>query len=249
MIKKVATFILTINLSSLAFIGLSQDIRIDHVITVVANLDSAILAYEELGFTVKQGSLHKNGLLNAHIKFKNNTSFELMSIPGEPSDEVAKEYADLLKHGEGGVFLALSGIETDEMGGRLNELDIEYNTLPGKNWDYITFPQNSRLAHIFFIDYHIKPNDNLRMLTHENSANGIQAVWLEGDEKTKHLLEILGLTPVRIRSDIKLGSGQGYLADAGIIIVVPSDNPDQRPRIKAVSFGKEDNAENIIIRY
>ena len=102
-----------------------------------------------------------------------------MSIPGEPSDEVAKEYADLLKHGEGGVFLALSGMETAEMAIRLVELNIEYNTVPGKKWDYITFPQNSSLAHIFFIDYHIKTNDSLKVLTHENSANGIDVVWLD----------------------------------------------------------------------
>lgn len=249
LIRKVTTFILTINLSSLAFIGLSQDIRIDHIITVVTNLDSAILAYEELGFTVKQGSLHKNGLLNAHIKFKNNTSLELMSIPGEPSDEVAKEYADLLKYGEGGVFLALSGINHAEMARRLNELNVKYNTLSGKSWDYITFPKSSGLSHIFFIEYNIKTSDSKHVLTHNNFTKGIETVWIEGDEKTKHLLESLGLRPVRMRSDSKLGAGQGYRAVAGNIIILPIKNPDQRPRIKAVSFGKEDNAENIIIRY
>ena len=229
--------------------GLGQNIRIDHVITVVTDLDSAVKAYEELGFTIKQGRFHDNGLINAHIKFKNNTSYELMSIKGEPTDEIARKYADLLKHGKGGVFLALSGIETAEMERRLNELDIEYNTLPGKNWNYITFPQNSSLAHIFFIDYHFKTNDSKEVLTHNNFTKGIETVWLEGDEKTKHLLESLGLRPVRIRSDIKLGAGQGYRVVDGNIIILPRKNPDQRPRIKAVSFSKEDNAENIIIRY
>jgi hypothetical protein len=249
LIKKVATFILTIILSSLTFIGFSQDIRIDHVITVVADLDSAIKAYEELGFTIKQGRLHENGLINAHIKFKNNTAVELMSIKGEPTDELARNYADLLKHGEGGVFLAFSGIETAEMARRLHELEIEYITLPGKNWDYITFAQNSSLAHIFFIDYHIKTNDSLKILTHNNSAKGIKAIWLEGDEKVKRLLENLGLKPVHIRSDNKIGAGQGYLATAGNIIILPRKNPDQRPRIKAISFGREDNDEIFIIRY
>ena len=249
MIKKAATSLLTVLFSSLAFIGLSQDIRIDHVITVVANLDSAILAYEELGFTVKQGSLHKNGLLNAHIKFKNNTAVELMSIKGAPTDEVAKEYAQLLNSGEGGVYLAITGISIDELVEKLNGLGFKYNRIPGKSWDYITFPGNSRLAHIFFIEYHIKTNDNKYVLTHNNSAKGIEAVWLDGDKKVRQLLENLGLKPVRLRSELKLGAGQGYRTGAGNIIVVPPKNPNPRPRIRAISFGKENNTENLIILY
>lgn len=228
---------------------MSQDIRIDHVITVIADLDSAVKAYEELGFTVKPGRLHANSLLNAHIKFSNNTSLELMSIKGEPTDELALEYAELLKHEEGGVYLALTGIKIAEMERKLGELTIQYNTLAGKNWDYITFPESSSLAHLFFIEYHIKTNDSKELLAHNNSTNGIEAVWVEGDEKVKHLLESLGLKPVRIRSDIELGAGQGYLAGGGSIIVVPTKNPNQRPRIKAVSIRQENKTGNIIIRY
>jgi len=249
LISKAISFILIAFLSSLNFIGLSQDIRIDHLITVVADLDSSVKAYEELGFTVKPGRLQANGLLNAHIKFSNNTSLELMSIKGEPTDELALEYAELLKHGEGGVYLALTGIKTAEMESKLGELTIQYNTLPGKNWDYITFPESSSLAHLFFIEYHIKTNDSKEVLAHNNSTNGIETVWIDGDEKVKHLLESLGLKPVRISSDIKLGAGQGYLVGDSNIIVIPSNNLNQRPRIKAISIRKENNTGNIIIRY
>jgi hypothetical protein len=249
LIRKATSFVLIVFLSSLNLTGLSQDIRIDHVITVVADLDSAILAYKELGFTVKSGRLHENGLLNAHIKFKNNTSLELMSVKGEPTDELAREYAALLKHGEGGVFIALTGIKTTEMANRLSELDIKYMILPGNNWDYITFPKNPGLAHIFFIDYHIDTKDIDQMVTHENSVLGIEAVWIEGDEKVKQLLENLDLKPVRNRSDNKLGAGQSYKSATGNIIVLPRNNHDQRPRIKAVSFTKANTLENILIRY
>ena len=228
---------------------MGQDIRIDHVIAVVADLDSTVIAFEELGFTVKKGRLHDNGLLNAHIKFKNNTSFELMSIKGEPTRELAREYTELLKSGEGGVFLAITGINIEALADKLNDLGIRYNIIPGTSWDYLTFMSKSGLAHIFFIDYHIKTIDSKEIMTHENSAKGIEAVWIEGDEKVKRLLESLGLKPVRIKSDIRFGAGQGYLAGSGSIIVLPRNNPNQRPRIKAVSFGKENNSENIIIRY
>ena len=104
-----AIFILINIFSSLNFAGFCQNIRIDHVINAVDDLDSAIIAFEANGFTVKPGRLHQNGLYNAHIKFKDNTSFELMSVKGDPSDEMAKEYKDLLEDGVGGAYLALSG--------------------------------------------------------------------------------------------------------------------------------------------
>ena len=221
----------------------------DHVITVVADLDSAVMAWQELGFTVKPGRLHDNGLLNAHIKFRSNTSVELMSVQGEPTDDIAREYAELLSHAEGGVYLALTGIKTADLATRLGEQDIQYNRLSGKNWDYITFPKRSDLAHVFFIDFHIQVNDSKEMLTHKNSTKGIESVWIDGDDTVRHLLEGLGLMPVRLRSEPNLGAGKGYRTGAGNIIVVPGNNRQQRPRIKAVSFGKEDNSASLIIRY
>ena len=125
MIREATIFCLLTFLLGLSFTGLSQDIRVDHVITVVTDLDSAVKAFEELGFRVKPGSMHKNGLLNAHIKFKNGTSVELMSVVGEPTDELAKEYAELLIQGERGVYLSLSGMPTGELASRLNELNIQ----------------------------------------------------------------------------------------------------------------------------
>ena len=249
MINKATTIFLILFLASLNLTGLSQDIRVDHVITVVADLDSAILAYEALGFTVKKGRLHENGLLNAHIKFNNGTSLELMSVVGEPTDEIAKEYASLLRQGESGVYLALTGMPVDELASRLDGLDTDYTITKSKNWDYLTFPGNSRLAHIFFINYHVNSNDSPEILTHNNSAQGIASVWIEGEEEVKALLDGLGLMPVRLRSDPKFGASQGYGVMAGNIIVIPAKNPKQRPRVKGISFGNQNGSESLIIRY
>ena len=249
MIKKATIFFLIFLCSCLVFSCWGQNIRIDHVITVVANLDSAITTFEELGFTVKRGHLHDNGLLNAHIKFKNNTSFELMSIKGEPKDELAREYADLLKSGEGAVFLAITGISIDSIEAKLNDIEVGYNKIPGKSWDYITFPNNSSLAHLFFIEYHIKTSDKEDEVTHSNSTKGIEAVWIEGEETVKQLLESLGLKNGSIKSDIKLGVGQDYLTNTGSIVLIPGTNLTQRPRIKAISFGKKNDIRSIFIRY
>ena len=172
-----------------------------------------------------------------------------MSVVGEPTDELAREYVKLLKNGEGGVYLALTGLPTSALASRLNKLDIQHTITTGKNWDYITFQNNSSLAHIFFTDYHVMANDSKEMLTHENSASGIVAIWIEGDDKVRQLLEGLGLLPVRLRADNMLGAGQGYGTSAGNIIVIPEKNIDQRPRINAISIGKKDGTADLIIRY
>jgi hypothetical protein len=249
LIKKETIFVLTILFSSLAFPGRSQGIQIDHVITVVANLDSAISAYTNLGFTVKQGRLHDNGLINAHIKFKNTTSFELMSIDGEPTDEVAQEYTKLLESGEGGVYLAITGINTKAMEEKLDLLEISYNTTPGKRWNYITFHRHSGLAHIFFIDYHIKDDELQKNLTHENSLENISQVWIEGGDSVKYLFDGLGLKRLEPKKDPVLGDGLVYYTNTGEIILVPPKRPDERPRIKMVTFGTQQSSVQMRMRY
>ncbi|MEP5611410.1 MAG: VOC family protein [Cyclobacteriaceae bacterium] len=80
-----------------------QELRIDHVVSVVSNLGRAVDQFTKLGFSVKEGRLHQNGLLNAHVKFQNSSSVELMSLKFEAKDEVAKEYEGLLKKGINGA--------------------------------------------------------------------------------------------------------------------------------------------------
>ncbi|NJO88447.1 MAG: hypothetical protein HC831_05355 [Chloroflexia bacterium] len=56
-----------------AKVAFAQQVKIDHVICIVKDIEKAIKYYENIGFTVKKGRLHKNGLINAHIKFKNQS--------------------------------------------------------------------------------------------------------------------------------------------------------------------------------
>ena len=65
-------------------------VGIDHVVVAVPDLDAAVGAYRALGFTPKPGRAHANGLLNAHLKFADDTQLELMSLVGDASDEMAR---------------------------------------------------------------------------------------------------------------------------------------------------------------
>ena len=247
--KKVDAFILMVVFSIFHIQIFSQEIQIDHVISVVSDIDKAINYYSEKGFTIKKGRLHKNGLINGHIKFKNKTSFELMSIKGEATDKMSKDYEELLNNGEGGVYVAISGINTGVMEMKLTYLKISYNTIKGQNWNYITFPKSSSLAHFFFIESNIVVNDSIDILTHKNKSEKIQAIWIEGDDYVEYFLKGIGLKSAGIISDIDLGDGERFLTCTGDIIIIPRKSLNERPRIKSVSFEKDDNIESVKIKF
>lgn len=227
----------------------SNNLQIDHIVCLVRNIDLAANLYTKKGFTVKKGSLHKNGLINGHIKFNNKTSIELMSIKGTPTDEISKNYLKLLKNGEGGVFISISGIETSVMEKRLNNLEIDYNTITGENWDYITFPETSSLAHFFFIDSKFEIKDSIDILTHKNNSEKIKEVWIEGDTYVKYFLNGLGLKSMGKTVDMEIGEGERFLTNSGEIIVIPNKAPNSRPRIKLISIENKINAELLKIRF
>ena len=54
--------------------------RLDHVVMVVAELDSAEARLAPLGFRIKPGRLHPDNLLNAHVKFADGTELELRRV-------------------------------------------------------------------------------------------------------------------------------------------------------------------------
>ena len=59
---------------------------IDHVTVAVRDLESTVQVYRQLGFTLKPGRLHQNGLRNQHIKFPDGSGLELISPPGKAND-------------------------------------------------------------------------------------------------------------------------------------------------------------------
>ena len=86
---------------------------LDHVVVVVRDLEAASSGFRSAGFVLKQGRLHANNLLNRHVKFRDGSSIELMTVRGTPGDAMARDYAALAAAGEGGVYVALKvdGVE------------------------------------------------------------------------------------------------------------------------------------------
>ena len=194
---KKLTFLLIVSL--LAVSGLNAQ-QIDHVTIVYKDLELAKKKYKELGFSIKHSTLHKNGIINAFVKFRDISYLEFMSVTELPIGKMAKTYEKFLEKGDGGVYLVLSGIETDELKSKLKDAEIKFTIDRNQSWDYILL-KDKELEHIYFINYHIKINDTEEHLTHKNSTHGIKELWVEGNEKVVAVEKILDPEDETIVSD------------------------------------------------
>ena len=227
--------------------AIGQDVKIDHVISVVSELEEATKEFSSLGFTIKPGRLHKNGLLNAHIKFDNYTSFEFMTVKGNPNDEMAQEYASFLEKGGGGMYLSLSGLSIESVQTILTEANIQFAVSKQKLWSYISFPKQLELSHLFFIEYHFKQSDQERYYTHDNKLNSIQSVIIEGSHMTIELLNRIGLEYCGEINDLDFGGVSCFNSETGTILVIPMKSSENRPRVRTVIFGKKHNDKSLRI--
>lgn len=182
--KKLIPFIIFIS----AAICQSQ-IKIDHIPIVVKNLENAEKQFVNTGFAIKAGYLHKNGILNSHIKFSDKTSLEIISLVHN-KDEISNSYADFLKQKEGGTYLALKTENVKALSKVLNQNNIKHKIISGKIFTYITFSGNSH-KHIFIIKYNRKFKEQRKYISHKNSVSGIKGVVISGDSETIKLLETL----------------------------------------------------------
>lgn len=166
--------------------------RLDHVVVVVRNLDSAAARLRPLGFRFKPGRLHPNGLLNRHVKFRDGTEIELMTVAGRPTDRRAGDYADLLATGEKGVYAAL---RTEDMAGTAAEAGragLPRRSTRTGSARYLSFPGVPDAATIFFVVGGAPTEDPDSVLAHENGAVGLEAAWVEAGSGFERLLRSLG---------------------------------------------------------
>lgn len=206
---------------------------LDHVVLVVRDLDVAGAGFARHGFRLKQGRLHPNNLLNRHIKFRDGTSIELMTVAGEPGDGMAREYAGLLAAGEGGVYAAftVSDITGPERAARSLRLDAKRSGSGG--WRFLSFPPSSPAAAVFFGAGSFVVQDPDSLVAHEPDVAGLAEVWLEAGPQLGALLERLG---ARRCGDARAADGvrgERWALSRGSVVIVPARAP-ARPRVLGV---------------
>lgn len=171
-------------------------LSVDHVVIAVTNLDRSTEDFRSLGFTLKPGRLHPNGLLNAHMKFTNGTALELMSIPGDPTDSVAMAYDTFLRGGDGGAFLAIEA-NPARVADAARALDLTVRTTRSGSFTWVLVDDSrdsadGQLSPVFFVSYSSRPADPDSLVAHPAGVSGIRSVRLDATDDLELLLRNLG---------------------------------------------------------
>ena len=164
---------------------------LDHIPVAVADLDRAAARYRELGFALKPGRPHANGIRNQHVKFPDGTEIELITAP-EARDPLTTTYREHLGRGDGPAFLAFFAPDLDPVAARLDSVKIGYRRNPG----YLTIADGHPLDYIFVGGRNRSPTDRPEHFAHANGADSLVGVWLAGDDLSheRAMLAAVGAT-------------------------------------------------------
>jgi catechol 2,3-dioxygenase-like lactoylglutathione lyase family enzyme len=150
---------------------------LDHIPLAVADLEMAAQRYRQLGFTLKPGRPHDNGIRNQHAKFPDGTEIELITAV-EARDALTIEYLRHLIKGDGPVFVAFFAPDMDSVARQLDAAGRTYRRAEG----LLSFPEGDDLRYIFFGHRNRSPTDRSEHFRHANGAEALIGVWIAGDD-------------------------------------------------------------------
>lgn len=193
--------------------------RLDHVPIAVRDLPSTVDDFRALGFAIKPGRPHGNGLRNAHIKFHNGAGLELIHAPAA-RDALSAHYVVLQAQGDGPAYMTLhapdeaaaaAALTAAGIGHRRDATGIEL-TDPALGW-------------VFFTRDNRSPTDRPEHFAHGNGACAMQEVWVAPEDPAPlaRLLQALGARAVDETRSAPLATVARVfeLADASRVVVVP----------------------------
>jgi catechol 2,3-dioxygenase-like lactoylglutathione lyase family enzyme len=219
---------------------------LDHVIIVVRDLDVAADRFAKLGFRLKPGRLHANNLLNRHVKFRDGSGIELMTVQGEPGDQMARNYVDLLAAGEGGVYVALTASDLAPARKAADALKVPTRNSSSGPWSFLSFPGSAAAA--FFLSSGGTPfRDPEPIVSHQPDVNGLAEAWVEGDATVARLLERLGARACGSATARDGRTGERWMLSRGAVVIVPPQGT-ARPRVLGVVLEPRGQRAREIIR-
>jgi Glyoxalase-like domain len=179
---------------------------LDHVPLAVKDLEQAKADFEALGFALKPGRPHDNGLRNAHVKFPDGTEIELITALAA-TDALASEYHGWLKDGDGPAFLGLYVADFAILIERLSRLGLALH----RQGDLGTLSEPA-LRRLFFARRQRSPTDRPEHFAHANTAFSLAGVWLAGAEAEQRLLAMLDAAPIEVPPCGPFGSASAALS-------------------------------------
>jgi catechol 2,3-dioxygenase-like lactoylglutathione lyase family enzyme len=176
--------------------GEAAIVGIDHVSVAVRDLEHASERYRELGFSLKAGRSHADGIRNTHVKFPHGSGVELITA-SEPRDGFATRYIDFLSHGEGPVSVALHARNTNRLLRALQIAHIAYSSKPN-----LIALDEPALQFLFFVRDNRAPSDRPEHFAHRNSARAMTEVWIAPDDAVPLAELLLALGAAQSRQTI-----------------------------------------------
>lgn len=195
-----------------------KKLSIDHVNIAVGDLSQAKIPYEKLGFTIKPGRIHNNSIDNLHMKFVNGTELELITA-NEPLDNLAAEYMNLIKQGDGGAFLALQSKSFISSGSNVFQKKYPVRIIKSISTKSMVFDENHPLRPIWFIESRTFKDDP-GFTTHDNSALKIIGVWLSNQIENEIIELFTFLNHPIFTTDLPIRDSKKICLEAGTIYLV-----------------------------
>ena len=172
---------------------------LDHIPLAVTDLAAASERYRQLGFTLKPGRPHENGIRNQHVKFADGTAIELITA-GEARDALTAEYLRHLAGGDGPAFVSFFAPEMNRVAGQFDAEGRAYRRSGG----LLDFPEGDDLRYIFFGQGNTSPTDRPEHFRHANGADALIGVWIASDDLAAERTLLGGLGVVMQDEDVQV---------------------------------------------
>jgi hypothetical protein len=143
----------------------------------VRSLADAERTFEALGFRLKPGRVHANGLRNAFAKLPDGSYLELITPERGETDPLSGRYAAFLARGEGGAALAITADSLARLAAALDAAGYPGTLSRGGAFATRGFAERDA-RWLFFIEYLVPVHDPPELLRHPNGALGIETVWV-----------------------------------------------------------------------
>jgi len=153
-------------------------VGIDHIPFVVSDLEQATQTYRRLGFTIKPGHLHADGLRNNHVKFADGAGIELLTAPAA-TDALTAYYTKMISQGEGPAYVSFHSANLEPIETAARRLGAAHSV---DAVGILTFGSAALRWLFMFAGSNRSPTDRPEYFAHANGANATVGVWIAGTE-------------------------------------------------------------------
>ena len=166
-----------------------QESYFDHVIIGTEDISLSKNFFSSiLGFTIKEGRSHSNGIKNFFIEFKDNSELELITVINT-KDEISKIYKSLIKQKKYGMQFALRTDKLNEIKRHFAVLNKNYDVIDENNtYAVLSKSEFDERLPLFFIQYKIQSFNSIT--DHPNQTNGISSIWFSTPKLRHTILDL-----------------------------------------------------------